>query len=100
MRGIRQATNKILEMIDEGVLTADQVARACLSFMSEDDVAAMGRREELMPACCSECDEYLTADEDECGDGVCEACQDWLVDDSNDGQPDEAQKWHDFDPDC
>ena len=23
-----------------------------------------------------------------------------LSDDENDGQPDEAQEWHDFDPDC
>jgi hypothetical protein len=22
------------------------------------------------------------------------------LDDENDGQPDEAQEWHDFDPDC
>jgi len=23
-----------------------------------------------------------------------------MLDDENDGQPDEAQEWHDFDPDC
>ncbi len=25
---------------------------------------------------------------------------DQLAEDENDGQPDEAQEWHDFDPDC
>ncbi len=42
---------------------------------------------------CEECGE-------ECGEGetYCEACA-WL-EDMHDGQPDEAQEWHDFDPDC
>jgi len=37
---------------------------------------------------------------------VCTECGEPLVDNpkmewyENDGQPDEAQEWHDFDPDC
>lgn len=45
------------------------------------------------------------------GDGYSQACNDareeaarnaddYGYDDENDGQPDEAQEWYDFDPDC
>lgn len=37
----RMATNKILEMIDNGVLESHDVILACLKYMSEDDVADM-----------------------------------------------------------
>jgi len=37
----RQATNKILEMVEEGILNRDDVILACLKYMSEDDVADM-----------------------------------------------------------
>lgn len=37
----RKATNKILEMIEEGLLDRDTVIIACLKYMSEDDVADM-----------------------------------------------------------
>ena len=29
-----------------------------------------------------------------------EDVDEWEEDDEHDGQPDEAQEWHDFDPDC
>jgi hypothetical protein len=29
-------------------------------------------------------------------DGVCDECAPW----EDDGQPSEAQEWHDFDPEC
>ena len=35
----REATNKILDMIDEGILDRDTVIMACLKYMSEDEVA-------------------------------------------------------------
>ena len=38
---VRQATNKVLEAIDEGLLDANDVVSACLSYMSESDVAQM-----------------------------------------------------------
>lgn len=37
----RRATNKILEMVEEGVLDKDMVILACLKYMSEDEVADM-----------------------------------------------------------
>ena len=40
-RTSRQATTKILEMIDDGLLSRESVLDACLSYMSEDDVADM-----------------------------------------------------------
>ena len=43
----RQATNKILEMVDEGVLDKDTVIMSCLKYMSEDDVADMAHANEF-----------------------------------------------------
>ena len=51
---MREATNKILEMIDEGILDRDAVIMACLKYMSEDDVADM-----------AECNEFFYAEEEE-----------------------------------
>ena len=74
------ATNKLLELVEEGVLDKDAVIMGALNYMSEADVNDMFRSEffELHEAIFGE-------DNDE---------------DEYDGQPDEAQEWHDFDPDC
>lgn len=45
----RKVTNKILELIEEGALSYEQVAMSCLRYMSEDDVADMAHSEELIP---------------------------------------------------
>lgn len=37
----REATNKVLELIEEGVLRAETVVMAALKYMSEDEVADM-----------------------------------------------------------
>ena len=37
----RQATNKLLEYVEEGLLDKDAVIMACVKYMSEDDVADM-----------------------------------------------------------
>lgn len=37
----REATNKVLELVEEGVLDPQTVILACLKYMSEDDVADM-----------------------------------------------------------
>ena len=76
---MRDATCKILEMVDDGLLDAKMVAMACLGYMSEDDVKDMARANDI----------NLEDEDDEKVDN-----------DSYDGQPDEAQEWHDFDPDC
>ena len=73
---MRDATNRILELVEEGMLDRDTVIMACLKYMSEDDVADMAHANEF----------FLDEDEEE--------------DEEWDGQPDEAQEWYDFDPEC
>ena len=68
---MRTQTTKLLEMMDEGLISASMVAEMALSYMSEDDVADMMRANDIL-------------DEEE----------------EDDGQPDEAQEWADFDADC
>jgi len=60
-------------MMDEGLISAEAVAEMALAYMSEDEVADMMRSNDIL-------------DEDE--------------EDEYDGQPDEAQEWADFDPEC
>ena len=43
----RQATHKILEMVEEGILDKDTVIMSCLKYMSEDDVADMAHSNEF-----------------------------------------------------
>jgi len=71
----REATTKILEMVEEGVLDRDQVIMACLKYMSEDDVADMAHANEF----------FYEEDEDDYED---------------EGEPSEDDEWRDFDPDC
>jgi len=42
---MRQATDKLIELVDEGLLDKDEVIMGCLNFMSEDDVKDMFRSE-------------------------------------------------------
>jgi len=72
----RQQTNYLLELIDSGLLDPRDVVTMALKYMSEDEVADMMR-----------CNEILVEDDEEFGD-------------YDDRQPDEAQEWYDFDPDC
>lgn len=69
---MRTQTNKLIDMMDEGLISAQAVAEMALAYMSEDDVADMMRANDIL-------------DEDEYED---------------DGQPDELTEWMDFDPDC
>ena len=43
----REATNKLLEYVEEGLLDRDAVILACVKYMSEDDVADMCRVNEF-----------------------------------------------------
>ena len=43
----RQATDKILEMVEQGILDKDTVIMSCLKYMSEDDVADMAHSNEF-----------------------------------------------------
>ena len=67
---MRTQTNKLIDMMDEGLISAQAVAEMALAYMSEDDVADMMRANDI------------------------------LEEDEDDGQPDEAQEWESFDPDC
>ena len=69
---MRKETTRLLEMMDEGLISATAVAEMALAYMSEDDVADMMRANDIL--------------EDE--------------EDEEDGQPDEAQEWESFDADC
>ena len=74
----RKYTNLLLEMIEDGLLDRDTVITACVLYMSEDQVQDMMESNEFIP----------------------EQFEDEEEDSEYDGQPDEAQEWHDFDPDC
>jgi hypothetical protein len=50
----REATNRLLEMIEEGLLDRDTVIMACVKYMSEDDVADM-----------CHCNDFFDIDEEE-----------------------------------
>ena len=67
---MREQTTKLLDMMAEGLISAEAVADMCLAYMSEDEVADMMRSNDIV--------DY----------------------DEDDGQPDEAQEWESFDPDC
>jgi hypothetical protein len=45
----RKYTTKLLEIMDEGLISAEAVAEMALAFMSEDDVKVMVRGNDLMP---------------------------------------------------
>ena len=44
----RKFTNKLLEMVEEGLLDKDQVILACVNYMSEHDVADMMHANEFL----------------------------------------------------
>jgi len=73
---MREYTSKLIAMMDEGMISAEAVAEMALAYMSEDDVKDMCLANDL-----------LIGEDDE-------------EDDEYDGQPDEAQEWESFDPDC
>lgn len=64
-------TNMLLELVEEGMLGKDDVIMACIKYMSEDDVKDMMQANEFIEP-----------------------------EDEDDGQPNEAQEWADFDSDC
>jgi len=68
---MREATNKILEMVEDGILDRDTVIMAALKYMSEDEVADMAH-----------VNDFFDSEEDE--------------DYEDDGQPTWEQEWADF----
>jgi hypothetical protein len=45
---MREYTIKLMEMMDEGMITAETVAEMCLAYMSEDDVKDMCRANDIL----------------------------------------------------
>lgn len=45
----REVTTKIIEMAEDGAIGWDDIARAALAYMSEDDVADMARCNDMLP---------------------------------------------------
>jgi len=43
----REATERILELVEDGLLDKDTAILACLKYMSEDDVADMAHANEF-----------------------------------------------------
>lgn len=43
----REITNRVIALMDEGVLLPEQIALMCLGFMSEDDVKEMVQSNDL-----------------------------------------------------
>ena len=44
----RKQTTRLLEMMDEGMISSEVVAEMCLAYMSEDDVADMMRSNDIL----------------------------------------------------
>ena len=70
---MRKYTNKIIEMVDEGMFDRDMLIRDLLNYMSESDVENFY-------------DQYYGYEDED--------------DELDDGQPSEADEWHDYDPGC
>ena len=87
----RKYTNMLLEMIDDGLIDRDLVINACLKYMSEDDVQDMMEANEFIE------EQYEDEDEDD-DDYTVTGCDPDEYE--YDGQPNEAQEWESFDPDC
>ena len=68
-----KARERLYDLLDQGAITHEQVVDMCMGFMSESEV------EDLLDA--NELSERFEEEDD-------------------DGQPDEAQEWADFDADC
>jgi len=68
-----RARARLYELLDQGMITHEQVVDMCMGFMSESEVEDMLDANELSER---------------------------FEDEDDDGQPNEAQEWADFDADC
>ena len=59
---MRKQTTRLLEMMDEGLISATAVAEMALAYMSEDDVADMMRSNDILE------EDEEEEDWDECAD--------------------------------
>ena len=66
---MRTQTTKLLEMMDEGLISAQAVAEMALAYMSEDDVADMMRGNDILLDEEDEEDEWTPDNADFCDPG-------------------------------
>lgn len=71
----RRYTCELLSLVEDGMIDKDNLIRDLLGYLSESEVADFARKNDIIT--------WLDRDEDE-----------------DDGQPDEAQEWYDYDPEC
>jgi len=71
----RRYTCELLSLVEDGMIDKDTLIRDLLGYLSESEVADFARKNDIIT--------WLDRDEDE-----------------DDGQPDEAQEWYDYDPEC
>ena len=71
----RRYTCELLSLVEDGMIDKDYLIRDLLGYLSESEVADFARKNDIIT---------------------------WLdrEDEEDDGQPDEAQEWADYDPDC
>lgn len=72
----RRYTCELLSLVEDGMIDKDYLIRDLLGYLSESEVADFARKNDLIT--------WLDREDEE----------------EDDGQPSEAQEWHDFDPDC
>ena len=70
----REATKRLYDLLEQGAISHEAVVDMCMDAMSEDDVRDMLDNNELS-------ERFFEDEEDE-------------------PDVDEAQEWHDFDPEC
>ena len=73
----RRYTCELLSLVEDDMIDKDTLIRGLLGYLSESEVADFARKNDIIT--------WLDREDEE---------------EEDDGQPDEAQEWHDFDPDC
>ena len=73
----RRYTCELLSLVEDDMIDKDTLIRDLLGYLSESEVADFARKNDLIT--------WLDREDE---------------DEDDDGQPDEAQEWYDFDPDC
>ncbi len=71
----RRYTCELISLVEDGMIDKDTLIRDLFGYLSESEVADFARKNDIIT--------WLDRDEEE-----------------DDRQPDEAQEWYDFDPDC
>ena len=72
----RRYTCELLSLVEDGMIDKDYLIRDLLGYLSESEVADFARKNDIIT--------WLDREDEE----------------EDDRQPDEAQEWYDYDPDC